>query len=102
MTSKPVGSTTTTTSSPPTIEIPTHWPDEYRALVQKRLDAIETNPFVRLLERPEYKRRWAGDTWDLKLLRALRDWLLDKLEEPSLWFTQQGTPAATIHRRTRR
>lgn len=78
--------------STPITEIPSHWPDDYRDLVQKRLDLIETNPFIRLLERPEYKRRWAGDSWDVKLQRALRDWLLDKLEEPSLWFTQQGTP----------
>ena len=78
--------------STPITQIPSHWPDDYRELVQKRLDAIETNPFIRLLERPEYKRRWAGDSWDVKLQRALRDWLLDKLEEPSLWFTQQGTP----------
>ena len=78
--------------STPITEIPSHWPAEYRELVQKRLDAIESNPFIRLLERPEYKRRWAGDSWDAKLQRALRDWLLDKLEEPSLWFTQQGTP----------
>ncbi|NKR97086.1 BREX-2 system adenine-specific DNA-methyltransferase PglX [Rhodococcus hoagii] len=73
-------------------EIPAHWPTEYRELVEKRLQAIESNPFIRLLERPEYKRRWAGDSWDVKLQRALKDWLLDRLEDKSLWFTQQGTP----------
>lgn len=78
--------------STPITDIPAHWPNEYRELVRKRLDVIETNPFIRLLERPEYKRRWAGDSRDVKLQRALRDWLLDKLEEPTLWFTQQGTP----------
>ncbi|MGV9720201.1 BREX-2 system adenine-specific DNA-methyltransferase PglX [Nocardia beijingensis] len=78
--------------STPITEIPTHWPAEYRALVEKRLAAIESNPFIRLLEKPEYKRRWAGESWDTKLLRALKDWLLDKLEDPSLWFTSQGTP----------
>ncbi|QCQ90492.1 BREX-2 system adenine-specific DNA-methyltransferase PglX [Rhodococcus sp. SGAir0479] len=75
-----------------TLEIPTHWPAEYRELVQKRLDTIESNPFIRLLERPEYKRRWAGDSWDVKLQRALKDWLLDRLEDRSLWFTPQSTP----------
>ncbi|WP_129978050.1 BREX-2 system adenine-specific DNA-methyltransferase PglX [Rhodococcus sp. Q1] len=78
--------------SSPTTELPTHWPTEYRELVEKRLAAIESNPFIRLLERPEYKRRWAGDSWDVKLQRALRDWLLDKLEDPTLWFTPHGTP----------
>ncbi|MBF6301580.1 BREX-2 system adenine-specific DNA-methyltransferase PglX [Nocardia amamiensis] len=78
--------------STPITEIPAHWPVEYRDLVEKRLAAIESNPFIRLLERPEYKRRWAGDSWDAKLQRALKDWLLDKLEDPSLWFTPQGTP----------
>ncbi|NKZ67070.1 BREX-2 system adenine-specific DNA-methyltransferase PglX [Rhodococcus hoagii] len=73
-------------------EIPMHWPTEYRELVEKRLQAIESNPFIRLLERPEYKRRWAGDSWDVKLQRALKDWLLDRLEDRSLWFTAQGTP----------
>ncbi|EME22373.1 BREX-2 system adenine-specific DNA-methyltransferase PglX [Rhodococcus triatomae] len=72
--------------------VPTHWPAEYRDLVEKRLQAIESNPFIRLLERPEYKRRWAGDTWEVKLKRALKDWLLDRLEDQSLWFTAQGTP----------
>lgn len=78
--------------STPITEIPAHWPAEYRALVERRLAAIESNPFIRLLERPEYKRRWSGDSWDVKLQRALKDWLLDKLEEPALWFTPHGTP----------
>jgi len=43
------------------------------------------------LERPEYKRRWAGESWETKLKRALADWLLDKLEEQAFWFTAQGT-----------
>lgn len=78
--------------STPITEIPTHWPQDYRDLVQRRLDAIESNPYIRLLERPEYKRRWAGESWDIKLQRALRDWLLDKIENPRLWANQQGMP----------
>ncbi|MGW5148222.1 BREX-2 system adenine-specific DNA-methyltransferase PglX [Rhodococcus koreensis] len=78
--------------STPITEVPTHWSAEYRALIEKRLAAIKSNPFIRLLERPEYKRRWAGDSWDARLQRALKDWLLNKLEDPSLWFTAQGTP----------
>lgn len=78
--------------STPITEIPSHWPSEYRDLVQRRLDAIENNPYIRLLERPEYKRRWAGESWDTKLQRALRDWLLDKIENPTLWTNPQGLP----------
>ena len=72
--------------------LPTNWPTAYRELVGTRLDAIDSNPFIRLLERPEYKRRWAGEGWDTKLQRALKDWMLDKLEDPTLWFAPQGTP----------
>jgi hypothetical protein len=78
--------------STPVTDIPANLPTEYRELIEKRLAAIESNPFIRLLERPEYKRRWAGDSWDVKLQQALKDWILDKLEEPSLWFTAQGAP----------
>ncbi|GAA4399430.1 BREX-2 system adenine-specific DNA-methyltransferase PglX [Tsukamurella soli] len=78
--------------STPITEIPDHWPADYRDLVQLRLNEIESNPFVRLLEKPEYKRRWAGESWEVKLERALRNWLLDRLEDKSLWFTLQGTP----------
>ncbi|MDG3017208.1 BREX-2 system adenine-specific DNA-methyltransferase PglX [Speluncibacter jeojiensis] len=78
--------------STPVTEIPAHWPAAYRELVEARLRVIEGNPFIRLLEKPEYKRRWAGDSWDVKLVRALKDWLLDRLEDKSLWFTPQGTP----------
>ncbi|SFA56411.1 hypothetical protein SAMN05444374_110134 [Rhodococcoides kroppenstedtii] len=79
--------------STPITDIPSHWPDAYKQLVEKRIEAIESNKFVRLLERPEYKRRWAGDSWDTKLQEALKNWLLDKLEDRSLWFGAQGTPA---------
>ncbi|KXP14486.1 BREX-2 system adenine-specific DNA-methyltransferase PglX [Tsukamurella pseudospumae] len=78
--------------STPITDIPEKWPAEYRDLVQRRLDEIDSNPFIRLLEKPEYKRRWAGESWDSKLERALRNWLLDHLEDESLWFTPQGTP----------
>ncbi|WP_336820103.1 BREX-2 system adenine-specific DNA-methyltransferase PglX [Gordonia sp. MMO-8] len=78
--------------STPITEIPAHWPEDYKALVQRRLDAIESNPHIRLLEKPEYKRRWASESWESKVQRALRDWLLDRLENPKLWANQQGVP----------
>ena len=76
----------------PITEIPAHWPTAYRDLVQRRLDLIATNPSIRLLEKPEYKRRWALESWEKRQERALRDWLLDRLEDQRFWFDAQGRP----------
>jgi hypothetical protein len=78
--------------STPTTELPTLWPSAYRELVQRRLDLIASNPSVGLLEKPEHKRRWAGESWDKQLERALRGWLLDRLEDGRFWFDAQGRP----------
>ena len=75
-------------------EIPAHWPTTYRDLVQRRLDLIATNPSIRLLEKPEYKRRWAIEPWEKRQERALREWLLNRLEESRFWFDAQGRPLA--------
>ncbi|MBK1646159.1 DNA methylase [Thiocapsa imhoffii] len=66
--------------STPITAIPSHWPDDYRALTERRLDAAATNPWIRLVEQPEYKRRWNREPWDSRQRRALQDWLLDHLE----------------------
>lgn len=78
--------------STPITEIPDHFPADYRDLLQRRLDAIESNPHIRLLERPEYKRRWAFEPWDKQVESALRGWLLDRVENRSLWFDREGRP----------
>jgi hypothetical protein len=78
--------------STPITEIPGHWPGEYRALVQRRLDIMESDPFIKLLEKPEYKRRWAQESWAKRQERALRDWLLDRLEDRKFWCDWQGRP----------
>ena len=75
----------------PTTEIPSHLPADYRELVQRRLDVIASNPHIRLLEKPEYKRRWATEPWDKRVTEALRDWLLDRVENRDLWF-EDGHP----------
>lgn len=80
--------------STPITEIPADWPEDYRHLVQRRLDAIESNASIRLLEKPEYKRRWATESWEKQQARALRGWLLDKLEDRSFWFDSQDRPVA--------
>lgn len=66
-------------------ELPAAWPDDYRALVERRIALIEEDRYTRLLERPEYKRRWKLDAWDKLQARALRAWLLDRLESPAYW-----------------
>ena len=67
-------------NSTPITELPADWPDDYRTLVQRRLELIETDPNIRLIEQPEYKRRWNTESWESQLERALRGWLLDRLE----------------------
>ncbi|SEP54171.1 BREX-2 system adenine-specific DNA-methyltransferase PglX [Amycolatopsis saalfeldensis] len=76
----------------PITEIPAHWPADYREVVQRRLDIIAENKKIRLLEKPEYKRRWAIEPWDKRVKAALRDWLLDRLEDRRFWFDREGRP----------
>lgn len=71
--------------SKPITEIPAHWPKAYRDLVQRRIDCIEQNADIRLIEQPEYKRRWNVEPFAEQLLRAQRSWLLDRMEEPKFW-----------------
>ncbi|MFI7433180.1 BREX-2 system adenine-specific DNA-methyltransferase PglX [Micromonospora haikouensis] len=71
--------------STPITELPAHWPDDYRALVQRRIEVIESDRNIALIERPECKRRWSADGWDAMQEKALRGWLLDRLEALELW-----------------
>ncbi|MFJ9132588.1 BREX-2 system adenine-specific DNA-methyltransferase PglX [Streptomyces sp. NPDC102256] len=79
-------------NSTPIREIPAHWPAPYREIVQKRIDAIESNRAIGMVERPEYKRRWATEGWDALQERALRSWLLDRIENRDHWFDENGQP----------
>ena len=47
----------------PITELPAHWSDDYRALVQRRIEVIASNRNIGLIERPECKRRWATGAW---------------------------------------
>jgi hypothetical protein len=49
-------------------------------LTLRRIAAIESNPQIALIERPEYKRRWNDTPWEEKVQAALHAWLLDRLE----------------------
>jgi hypothetical protein len=64
----------------PITEFPVHWPDAYRRIVEARIALIESDKFIGLIERPEYKRRWARTPWAEQEQAALKSWLLDRLE----------------------
>ncbi|MCX5036860.1 BREX-2 system adenine-specific DNA-methyltransferase PglX [Streptomyces coelicoflavus] len=70
--------------------VPAAWPDTYKKVVQARLDLIAANKDIRLLERPEYKRRWFTEPWAKREAAALRAWLLDATEREELWFGERG------------
>ena len=72
--------------STPITEIPAHWPEEYRQVVARRIEVIERDRNIGLIERPECKRRWQSEPWEEKEAGALKTWLLDRCEERSLWF----------------
>ncbi len=69
----------------PVTQVPARWPDDYRQLVQRRIDMIESVRDVALIESFGSKRRWEVPAWEDLERAALCDWLLDKLEAPHLW-----------------
>lgn len=71
--------------STPITDVLADWPADYRELIERRIALIESNPWIDLLERPEYKRRWAEPGWDEREQAALRGWLLDRLETAPYW-----------------
>jgi hypothetical protein len=71
--------------SKPITELPDHWPEDYRQMVERRIELIEHDPNIKLIERPEYKRRWNTEPWEDQERRALREWLLDRLEDGRYW-----------------
>lgn len=74
-------------NSTPITEVPTHWPDTYRKVVEARIALIMKRPDLALIERPECKRRWATEPWEKKEREALRSWLLDRFEDRALWYS---------------
>jgi type I restriction-modification system DNA methylase subunit len=57
-----------------------HFHSEMEKVIRTRSELIETNPNIKLLETPNYKRRWQIEPWESQLERALRQWLLLRLE----------------------
>lgn len=66
--------------SRPITDLPSHWPAAYRALVERRIAKIAADPKIKLIEKPEFKRRWNTEPWADRQTEALRQWLLLRLE----------------------
>lgn len=81
----------------PVISLPMNWPGAYRELVERRIAAIERWPHLAILESPEFKRRWATDSWERKQRNAVGHRLLDLCEEPELWFDDGRPRLRTRH-----
>jgi len=71
--------------STPITQISEHLPEEYRKVVERRLEMIGQDRSLELLERPEYKRRWSSTPWRDRVRQALASWILDRLRNPQLW-----------------
>jgi hypothetical protein len=87
-------------NSTPITEPPTDWPDDYKKLVEARIQTIQDNPrTIGLIEQPEYKRRWNLEPWDKQLEKALWNWLLDRLESYFDFdgrMNDEGAPTARL------
>lgn len=82
--------------STPITEIPDAWPDDCKAVVQRRLELMNSDRAIRLLEKPEFKRRWATTDWATQRKEALQQAVLDRLEDPTLWHDPQGPTTRSV------
>ena len=82
--------------STPITEMPTHWSAAYRKVVERRVKLIETNKEIGLIEKAEYKRRWNTEPWAEQEQRALKNWLLDRLENQRYWPSVELQSAARL------
>jgi hypothetical protein len=82
--------------SVPQTELPSRWPAAYRNLVERRIALIESDRNIALIEQPEFKRRWNTEPWEQQQERALREWLLIRLEDPRYWPTAELTSCAHL------
>ena len=78
--------------STPITEIPAHWPTDVPGARAAAARADRVRPVHPVAGGPEYKRRWAPSRGRSRQERALRGWLLDRLEDRRFWFDAQGRP----------
>jgi len=82
--------------STPITEVPSHWPEAYRNLVERRIALIESHRDIALIERPEYKRRWNLPSWQEMESVALKSWLLDRMEANPIWHEHRLISCAQL------
>ena len=78
--------------STPITEVPSHWPAAYRALVEARIHAIESDASIGMIEQPEFKRRWNHEEWEVTWRNALTERFLDKVEALAVWRGDEPAP----------
>ena len=61
-------------------EIATTYPPSLQRLIEARVAIIDRNPHVRLIEKPEFKRRWTFRVYHQEAKLAAEGWLLDAVE----------------------
>jgi hypothetical protein len=69
------------------------------SMISQRLKIIAKCSEVRLIETPDYKRRWQFTSWESQVERALESWLLDRLEsyfDLDGRMNDEGTPTAKV------
>jgi len=74
-------------------EVPDSYSEVHRARIQERIDLIESDARIALLETPPYKRRWQLPDWEAEIKKAAESWLLGRLEDlfaPSVDTTPPG------------
>ena len=86
----------------PITELPARWPAAYRQLVERRIEIIMRDRNIALIEQPEYKRRWNTEPWEQQQERALREWMLTRLEDPRYWPAPELTSCAHLADKIRR
>lgn len=70
--------------------------DATRALARQRIGLIRESPELALIETPNHKRRWQFEPWEEQERRALRSWLLARLEDRRYWPTSQITTCGKL------
>jgi hypothetical protein len=76
----------------PVIDLPSHWPNAYKSLIERRIALIETDRMIGLVESANCKRRWESVAWESIERAALKNWLLARLESPHYWKTNRDQP----------
>ena len=84
-------------------KIPATWPNDVRSLWRQRMEAIQDDPNLKLIEDPHYKRRWIGrqgvfnhsrDTDELE--SACKTWMQDELDSFGFWCRPELNSCAKV------